>query len=151
MLNHFDMKMALPPFIPTLRSHSTGNHTRVDNMFCSSDLLDLVIKCHTDELSCLVRSDHYPIITVLDIHSPKAVHPPRLNFHGVDWPKLLTTLKENLDNILPPEQIMSIASFNHKLNDLNTAMWGIIDKHVKLSKPSPYSKRWWSTDLAKEK
>jgi hypothetical protein len=26
-----------------------------------------------------------------------------------------------------------------------------IKKHVKLTKPSPYSKRWWSTNLAKEK
>ena len=51
----------------------------------------------------------------------------------------------------PPVQITSITSFNHKLNNLNTAVWGTVDKHVKLSKPSPYPKRWWSTDLAKEK
>ena len=66
-----------------------------------------------------------------------------------DWPKLLN--KKNLDNISPPVQIMSITSFNQKLKDLNTAMWGVINKHVKLSKPSLYSKRWWSSDLAKEK
>ena len=26
-----------------------------------------------------------------------------------------------------------------------------MEKHVKLSTPSPYSKRWWSNDLANEK
>src|ERR1700735_1375941 len=49
MLNRFNMKMALPAGIPTLKSHSTGNHTRVDNIFCNDDLLDMVIKCYTDE------------------------------------------------------------------------------------------------------
>jgi len=35
MLGRHNMKMALPAYTPTLQSHSTGNHTRVDNIFCT--------------------------------------------------------------------------------------------------------------------
>jgi hypothetical protein len=40
MLGRHNMKMMLPPFIPTLKSHSTGNHTRVDDVFCNEELVD---------------------------------------------------------------------------------------------------------------
>ena len=66
------MKMALPAYIPTLQSHSMGNHTRVDNVFCTEDLLDTIIKCNTDNVACPVKTDHYPIVTQLDIYAPKS-------------------------------------------------------------------------------
>ena len=85
MLNCFNMKMALPPFLPMLCAHSTGNHTRVDNIFCSEDILDMIIKCYTEDESRPVKMDHYPIITTLNIQAPKATHLPRLNFCSTDW------------------------------------------------------------------
>ena len=63
--------MALPAFIPTLCTHSMGNHTRVDNVFCSKDLLDTITKCYTNDTKCPVKTDHCPIITALDIHMQK--------------------------------------------------------------------------------
>ena len=59
MLDKHKMKMALPPLIPTLQLHSTGNHTRTDNVFCNEDLLDYFIKCDTDNTSCPIKTDHY--------------------------------------------------------------------------------------------
>ena len=151
MLSRHNMKMALPPFIPTLRSHSTGNHTRVDNIFCNEALIDAVIKCNTDDASRPVKTDHYPIVIQLNIHTPKVAQKPRYNFRLADWPELVTTLKTNLDNLPPPTEITDIQEFDSKLNALNTAIQDAIGKHVQLTKPSPYSKRWWSTELAKEK
>jgi exonuclease III len=69
--------MALPAYIPTLQSHSTGNHTRVDNVFCSEGLLDAIVKCNTDDMSHPVKMDHYPIVTRIDIHAPRAAETPR--------------------------------------------------------------------------
>src|ERR1700735_3982447 len=80
MLSKFRMKMALPPGIHTLRSHSTGNYTRVNNVFCNEDLLDTIIKCNTDDASRPIKTDHFPIITRLDIHTPTVVQAHRLNF-----------------------------------------------------------------------
>ena len=51
MLDEHKIKMALPLLIPTLQSHSTGNHTRTDNVFCNKDLLNYFIKCDTDDTS----------------------------------------------------------------------------------------------------
>ena len=48
-LAHYDMKMALPPYTATLCAHNSGNYTRVDNVFCTASLLDLVVKCDTDD------------------------------------------------------------------------------------------------------
>ena len=62
LLDIYNMKMALPPFIPTLKAHKTGNHTRMDNVFCSESLLHTFTKCNTDDVACLVKTDHYPII-----------------------------------------------------------------------------------------
>jgi hypothetical protein len=41
--------------------------------------------------------------------------------------------------------------FDHRLKKINEAIQDAINKHVKLTKPSPYSKRWWSMELSAEK
>ena len=41
----FDMEMALPPGQATLKSFSTGNRTRTDNVFCSNQLSSAILKC----------------------------------------------------------------------------------------------------------
>jgi hypothetical protein len=49
LLRWHNMKMALPPYIPMLWAHNMGNHTRVDNVFCTEELMDTIIKCKTDD------------------------------------------------------------------------------------------------------
>jgi len=63
LLRQHNMKMVLLLFIPTLQVHNTGNHTRVDNIFCTEQLMDMIIKCKTDNVARPVKTDHYPIIT----------------------------------------------------------------------------------------
>ena len=145
------MKMALPPAISTLRAQNTGNRTRVDNVFCTESLMDALIKCDTDEASRPVKTDHFPIVTQFDIHAPQAIWKPRHNFRLVEWPELIQTLTDDLANIPIPTEIHNTNTFTHRLNMLNDIIQNTIKTHVKLTKPSPYSKRWWSTDLAKEK
>jgi hypothetical protein len=47
LLARHGMKMALPKDIPTLESTATKNYTRVDNIFCSEELLEAFISCNT--------------------------------------------------------------------------------------------------------
>jgi hypothetical protein len=68
-----------------------------------------------------------------------------------NWTEFIKTLKEDLTNILPPTEIESAQDFNTALKNLNEAIQNAIEKHVKLTKPSPYSKRWWTSELASEK
>jgi hypothetical protein len=151
LLSRHNMKMPLPPSIPTLRVHNTGNHTRVDNVFCTENTMDAIIKCNTDNTSQPVRTDHYLIDTQIDIYTPKTKWKPRHNFRTTDWPEFVKTLKNNLANLPLPTEIENISDFNHRLKELNKAVHDTIKKHVKLSKPCPYSKRWWSNELAIEK
>jgi hypothetical protein len=140
MLGKHNMKMALPAYIPTLHSHSTGNHTRVDNVFCSEGILEAVVKCNMDDTTCPVKTDHYPIVTRINIHAPRVTEAPRRNFRLANWTELVKTLKENLANMPPPTEITNIPDFDESLKELNDAIQDAINKHVKMSKPSPYSK-----------
>ena len=151
MLGRHDMKMALPAFLPTLRAHNTGNLTRVDNVFCTESIMDAIIRCNTDSATRPIKTDHFPIITQIDIHAPKATWTPRRNFRLADWPELLKTLNENLANLPLPTEIHTINSFNQRLDTLSEAIQDAVERHVKLTTPTPYSKRWWSSDLANEK
>jgi ribonuclease HI len=151
MLGRHNMKMALPPFIPTLRAHNTGNYTRVDNVFCTETIMDAIVKCDTDDATRPIKTDHFPIITQIDIYAPKAKWTPRRNFRLTDWPEFLKTLNEKLANIPIPIEITDINNFNQRLDTFSRALQDTIEKHVKLTTPSPYSKRWWSSDLANAK
>ena len=76
---------------------------------------------------------------------------PKLNLQEVDWPKFCNTLKLNLANLTHPTAITNKNTFTRKLAELNKAVWDSINKHIKESKPVPYSKRWWSSALTQEK
>jgi hypothetical protein len=56
-----------------------------------------------------------------------------------------------LANIDAPTEIRSIEEFDSKLKALNDAIRDVIEKNVKLTKPSPYAKSWWTTELTKAK
>ena len=47
MISNHNMHMTLAKDIPTLEASSTKNYTRVDNIFCSAELLDNFVSCNT--------------------------------------------------------------------------------------------------------
>jgi ribonuclease HI len=151
LISKHSMAMALPPFIPTLKSHSTGNLTRVDNVFCSEDLIDTIIECRTNITNRPIKSDHFPIITKLNIAPTRFKPVPKLNFKDVDWDELSTNIKQNLATLPKPTPINNIQDFTNRLQNFNKAIWDAINNHVEETKPSPYSKRWWNPDLTKQK
>jgi hypothetical protein len=142
MLGCHNMKMTLPAFTLTLKSHGTGNHTRVDNVFCSENLVNSIIKCNMDNAARPEKMDHYPIITQIDIQPIRTAMKVRPNYRLADWAELNTMLKANLAALPAPTEIMSEQEFDNKLKTLNDAIQDMVKKHVRTSKPSPYSKRW---------
>ena len=104
--------------------------------------MDAIIKCNTEDSARPIKTDHYPIVTQIDIHTPTTAWKLRRNFRLTDWTELVKTLKDDLANIPPPAEITSIQEFNDKLKVLNEKIQNAIEKHVKLTTPSPYSKRW---------
>jgi ribonuclease HI/exonuclease III len=146
-----EMKMALPEGIPTLQALATRNHTRVDNVFCSESLIDTVTECNTQPKERPAKTDHYPILTKIDIQPRRAHQPTRLDFRSVDWEEFEEALEEKLQKLPPPEEIETHEQFNRVLNRFESTMRDVIADKVPTSKPSPYSKRWWTNELTEER
>ena len=147
MLGRYNMKMALPKDIPTLKASSTGNHTRVDNVFCSKNLLQAIISCDTNPSRRPLNADHYPIITIFDISVEAGEEEARPNFRMADWPKFIEAFAKRAAEI-PTTEIMMIEEFNHRLVALDKAVADTIEEHVPTAKLSPFTKCWWTADLA---
>jgi hypothetical protein len=143
------MKMALPEGMATLRANSTGNFTRVDNVFLSDTLLNTVIKCTARPEDLPPRTDHFPIETILDISAPLVEATPRRNFRAVDWEDFNKALQTRLGRLPPPTKICTINEFRERTRRLDKVVDDTIAEKVPFSRLCPHSKRWWNQDLKK--
>ena len=141
------MKMTLPQFILTLKSHSTGNLTRVDNVFCSESLLNSIVKCYVNAKNRPAKTDHFPVITEIDTLVPKAEREERQNMKEAEWDDMLEFIHTKLSGQPHPAPITSTADMDKKIKFLDDMVQEAIKKFVPLTKITPYTKRWWMKDL----
>ena len=151
LVSSYNWKMALPKDIPTLKSFVMKNLTQVDNVFCSEGLLGSFISCNTSPECRPPKTDHMPIISVIDIIPLTNDFRPCPDYHNTDWPAFLETLEAKLTAIPRPEELQTEDHFYQVLEHLDGAIQGAIAQHVPMSKPCPYSKHWWSKELAQAK
>src|SRR6266481_4936560 len=85
LLSDHNMIMLLLKGIPTLQSMSTGNWTRVDNVFATVGAEGMVIACDTDPQLRGPGMDHVPILTTFDCAVPLQATEEHRNFHNADW------------------------------------------------------------------
>ncbi|EJF58325.1 hypothetical protein DICSQDRAFT_67235 [Dichomitus squalens LYAD-421 SS1] len=140
--------MALPAGIPTLEASRTKNLTRSDNVFCSTDLIESLRSCKTAPHLRPTKTDHFPIHTIFDLPLACSVLPLRRNFRDVDWKAFNTALRVALQDSALPEEIQTTDDFDRTLSLLMKAINRAVEKEVPYSRPSPFSKRWWSKELA---
>jgi hypothetical protein len=144
LLAQHDMKMALPEGTPTLQALATGNLTRPDNVFCSRSLIDHFISCQARPEEKPVKADHFPVRSELDLAVAIKKYEPRPNLRKVDWEKFRETLAENLGTIPPPGPITTKEEFEATLENFEDMVQKTMKKCIPMTKPSPYSKRWWT-------
>ena len=147
LMAEFGMEMILPKDIPTLRALNTQNLTRPDNVFCSADLVELVVSCNTSPGDMPPCTDHFPIRTTFDLGLSGAAHAPKRNFRATNWVEFVTTLEAKLALIPAPTRLTSEGAFREALANLTNAIQEAISERVPLSRPSPHAKRWWSKEL----
>jgi hypothetical protein len=141
--------MVLRPGINTLESTSSKNYTRPDNVWASDELTQNIIHCDVLPGERPVCTDHLPIITTIDI-SPTQFDPaPQYNWRDVDWPELIKDMKTELTKLPIPHTLRDIPEFETSLEGFTKTLDTVIEKHVPITKPSPFKKRWWSKDLSK--
>jgi len=147
LINCFDLRMALPPNIPTLQALSTGNWTRPDNVWCSNHITDLFAKCNTNPGLRGPNTDHLPILSKLDLPLNHNMTKPTRNFRSTDWNEFNTHLKEVLSPSIP-SRIRTENQFRTSLDMVTTALKSTIEAKVPLNSPFPFTKRWWTHDLS---
>ncbi|KAJ7762507.1 hypothetical protein B0H16DRAFT_1209629, partial [Mycena metata] len=143
--------MALPRDIPTLRAFGTGNFTRPDNVFCSTSLLSLFVKCDTDPAVHPVKTDHFPIVMELDLTVASETFQPRPDFRRTLWPEFREYLLNELQQIERPDEHTTIEDIETAIHQLDKAIDDTIQAVVPMSKPFPHSKRWYTKDLRQMK
>ncbi|THU77757.1 hypothetical protein K435DRAFT_701710, partial [Dendrothele bispora CBS 962.96] len=151
LLAKHDLEMTLPAGIPTLEALSTGNFTRVDNVFCTSTMAERTIRCDTDPGLRPTKTDHFPIVTTLDIRAPLVSSEERLNWKTVKWKELCERLEEDLRLIGEPKEIESKEEFWERLRQVNRVIEDVLRDRdiVALTADSPHQRRWWNKELGR--
>lgn len=149
LLADYGMDLVLPPGLPTLEHMRTKARHRVDQVFCSSEITSAVMRCDVlpDRPPC---TDHFPVITILDLDSARYRPPPTYNFRDVDWGEFRELLRERLRQVRLRDP-NGKEDFDAMLEELMAAIRDTIQKHVPISHVSPYTKRWWTKELAQQR
>ena len=151
LLATYNLTQVLPQGIATLEASNTKNHTRPDNVFCSDELVQSFTQCSVEYHLRPVITDHFPIISVLDLQPQRTDLAPLSNFQRVDWEEFREALSSNLSSIPPPTELNSPELFDEALFHVTHAITMAIKSKVPKTKPSPYAKRWWSQELERER
>ena len=148
LLADYNMAMALPKCTPTLQSMSTKNWTRVDDVFCTDNMVGSIIRCDTNPSMHEPGTDHVPILTILDVEVKVEPPSPFHNFRTVNWEHFRKELVVHLEHLPDARELKTIDEFDDAVNTLTTAIQNTIEATVLLSKPVSHSCRWWNKELS---
>ena len=135
------LETALPRGILTLKHMVTNLHSRPDNVWCSLDFIPLIICCNVDSYLQPLCTDHYPIITIIDIPQERNKLKISFNYRKTDWAAFRKQLVLNLELILLPNIIENNKELQQAANNLTEILQKTIKEQVPISKPCPHSKR----------
>lgn len=151
LLSEHNMIMLLPKDTPTLKHMYTKKFSRPDNVFGSPGIQDHVIRCEVIPSLMPTGTDHYPIVTNLTLPQNRASDAPNFNFRDVDWDDFRKKLEPRLTALPDATVINTQEQLNAAATGITLALKTTIQECVKRSKPRPDSKRWWNSDLRKQK
>jgi hypothetical protein len=117
-----------------------GNHeSTIDLVLASEELATSVVKCtiHSTEHG----SDHRAIETIFDVATPERVVEARLLFKNAPWTDIRARIAASL------HRTPSGGTVEQQTDVLMAAVLEAVQTLTPKAKPSPYSKRWWTSDL----
>ena len=149
LLAEFNMEMTLPKGTPTLQHMRTKRFSRPDNVFCTTALRPLITKCEVTPQHRPTSTDHFPIVTHIELPQTRIPPDPSYNFRVADWEEFRKSLTEKINTIPQPGQITDSNQLKTAGNDLTRIIQATIQEKITQSKPRPDAKRWWNGDLTK--
>ena len=151
ILGELGLEMALPRDIPTLQHMRSKNYSRPDNVFCTARTMDLVIRCEVDTRLQPPKTDHFPIVTILDIPQKRLPPPERYNFKKADWVKFRRCLEDKVVALPEPTEITDEIHLERAAAELTEALQGAMQDTIEKTREPPDAKRWWNGELRKMK
>ncbi|KAI7978758.1 hypothetical protein EIK77_001188, partial [Talaromyces pinophilus] len=140
-MNDFALTSLLKRGTKTWQGGGQGGdyESTIDLVLASENLTDSMVKCaiHGTEHG----SDHRAIETVFDIPRPSANHQERLLLKNAPWKEINARIARAL-NSTPAE-----GTLQQRTDRLMSVVLEAVHAVTPKAKPSPYAKRWWTTDL----
>ena len=142
-MKNSNLELAIAPFTPTrARSLSHKPCSPFDLSFISSSLSNSLIFSKI-ALQFFHRSDHRPVLTSLDLDSPRKTWKPERN-----WKTLDTNLaKQECNNLQLPFHFQDKHEVDEYLEYLNHFLQEIADRCTELQKQSSHSVPWWNQEI----
>lgn len=147
LVAQYEMDMALPKGAPTLQHMCSKRYSRPDNVFCTATLTPFVTKCEVQAQHRPTSTDHFPIVTHIDLPQSRIPADPSFNFKIADWDEFNKTLRNKVDELPIPEHIDNLQQLTTMGDDLTRVIQETIKEKITCSKPRPDAKRWWNSDL----
>lgn len=147
ILNRHRMVMALRPGVPTLEAMSTKNLTRPDNVFAMHTLAEHVIRCEVMRSDTPPGTDHFPVLTVLDLTPEVSTEGRGRNFRRVNWEEFEEELGKQLEGVAVG-RIESKEEMEQRLGEVMEALRRTVEAKVLERWETMYAKRWWTEELS---
>lgn len=139
-MNDHGLHSLLPRGTKTWQGPSLGLDSTIDLVLGTEELADEVVKCaiHPTEYG----SDHRPIQTVIDIDVPHQDVEPGLLFKNAPWTAIRQRISKELKSVC-----WWARGLQGQTDKFMEIVMGAIKDLTPRAKPTPYAKRWWTTDL----
>ena len=140
LIANYGLNMALPKGLPTLQHMVTKKYSRPDNVFVTKGLSDLITRCKVDPSSQPSFTDHFPIVTNLQIPQKKSATQISYNFKNIDWDSCRNNLRTKLNIASIPLHLLNPEQVNEAIKSLTTSIQSTIKDSATQIKPRPMLK-----------
>ncbi|KAL1671528.1 hypothetical protein EV122DRAFT_177347, partial [Schizophyllum commune] len=123
----------------------------LDLIFASHALADLVVKCTAEDHGH--GSDHMVVQARLDLSVPQSEPRPRLRWREADWDQYSDELSKKLDERCVHSQLPNLhttEAVDTVVRDVSDSLVEAASRAVPRARPSPHSKRWWTSEPTKQ-
>ncbi|KAJ6468905.1 hypothetical protein C8R45DRAFT_766923, partial [Mycena sanguinolenta] len=126
----------------------TGNLTHPDNVFCSENFFDFFVSCDAYPERTPRTTDHFPIISEIDLILPVRGREKRWDWKGTDWEEFVKVLEEEWAAMEDADGYASLEEVLGALRRMDKAVWRCVEQKVRKMKVCARSKRWWTAELS---
>ena len=137
MMNELALNSLLPRGTKTWQN---GDHeTTIDLTLASEGLSDAMLKCAIHQTDH--GADHRAIDTVIDISVPTPIQEDRLLLKNASWKEINARIALTLGTTVTEGTVQQMT--DRLMETVQEAIQALTPK----ARPTPYTKRWWTTDL----